>query len=161
MYKRQLSENLNPATKTHLVTYFGNIEDNIDLISSASFESIHLDLITDDSNLENLQSINCKNISLGIVSGRNIWRLNWEKTLERISSLPLEGFETIYLGPSTSLQHLPYSIELEKKIDEELLSWLAFAKEKISELALLANHLSNQSVSEEICLLYTSPSPRD
>ena len=85
-----------------------------------------------------------------IISGRNIWRLNWEKTLGKIDSLPLKDFETIYLGPSTSLQHLPYSIELEKKIDDELLSWLAFAKEKISELALLANHLSNQSVSEEI-----------
>ena len=146
----KLSGNLNPATKTHLVTYFGNIEDNIDLISSASFESIHLDLITDDSNLENIKNVNCKNISLGVISGRNIWKLNWEKTIKKISSLPLEGFETIYLGPSTSLQHLPYSIELEKKIDEELLSWLAFAKEKISELALLANHLSNNSVSEAI-----------
>ena len=146
----KLSGNLNPVTKTHLVTYFGNIEDNIDLISSASFESIHLDLITDDSNLENIKNVNCKNISLGVISGRNIWKLNWEKTIKKISSLPLEGFETIYLGPSTSLQHLPYSIELEKKIDEELLSWLAFAKEKISELALLANHLSNNSVSEAI-----------
>ena len=106
----KISENLNPATKTHLVTYFGNIEDNIDLISSASFESVHLDLITDDSNLENIKNVNCKNISLGVISGRNIWKLNWVKTLERISSLPLESFETIYLGPSTSLQHLPYSI---------------------------------------------------
>jgi 5-methyltetrahydropteroyltriglutamate--homocysteine methyltransferase len=146
----KLSGNLNPATKTHLVTYFGNIENNIDLISTASFDSVHLDLITDDSNLENLKNINCKNISLGVISGRNIWRLNWEKTLERIDSLPLKDFETIYLGPSTSLQHLPYSIELEKKIDDELLSWLAFAKEKISELALLANHFSNQSSEEEI-----------
>ncbi len=146
----KLSGNLNPATKTHLVTYFGNIEDNIDLISSASFESVHLDLITDDSNLENIKNVNCKNISLGIISGRNIWRLNWEKTLGKINSLPLKDFETIYLGPSTSLQHLPYSIELEKKIDDELLSWLAFAKEKISELALLANHFSDQSSDEEI-----------
>ena len=146
----KISENLNPATKTHLVTYFGNIEDNIDLISSASFDSVHLDLITDDSNLENIKNVNCKNISLGIISGRNIWRLNWEKTLRKIDSLPLKDFETIYLGPSTSLQHLPYSIELEKKIDDELLSWLAFAKEKISELALLANHFSDQSSEEEI-----------
>ena len=146
----KLSENLNPATKTHLVTYFGNIEDNIDLISSASFESVHLDLITDDSNLENIKNVNCKNISLGIISGRNIWRLNWEKTLERIDSLPLKDFEAIYLGPSTSLQHLPYSVELEKKIDDELLSWLAFAKEKISELALLTIYLSNQTLSKEI-----------
>ncbi len=146
----KLSGTLNSATKTHLVTYFGNIEDNIDLISSASFESVHLDLITDDSNFKNIKNVKCKNISLGIISGRNIWKLNWENTLERINSLPLEGFETIYLGPSTSLQHLPYSIELEKKIDDELLSWLAFAKEKISELALLTIYLSNQTLSKEI-----------
>ncbi len=146
----ELSASLNSATKTHLVTYFGNIENNIDLISSVTFESVHLDLITDDSNLENIKNVNCKNISLGIISGRNIWRLNWEKTIEKIGSLPLESFETIYVGPSTSLQHLPYSTELEKKIDDELLSWLAFAKEKISELSILANHLSNQSVDKEI-----------
>ena len=105
-------------------------------------------MITDDSNLENIENVNCKNISLGIISGRNIWRLNWEKTLERIDSLPLKDFEAIYLGPSTSLQHLPYSIDLEKKIDDELLSWLAFAKEKISELALLSNHFSDQTSDE-------------
>ena len=93
---------------------------------------------------------------MGIISGRNIWRLNWEKTIEKIGSLPLEGFETIYLGPSTSLQHLPYSTDLEKKIDDELLSWLAFAKEKISELSLLANHLSNQSVDKEIEIIKAS-----
>ncbi len=146
----ELSEILNAETKTHLVTYFGNIENNIDLISSAFFESVHLDLITDDSNLENIKKIKSKNISLGIISGRNIWRINWKKTSELIGSLPLKGFETVYIGPSTSLQHLPYSIELERKIDSELLSWLAFAKEKIKELSLLANHLSNQSITEEI-----------
>ena len=133
-----------------MVTYFGNIENNIDLISSAFFESVHLDLITDDSNLENIKKIKSKNISLGIISGRNVWRINWKKTSELIGSLPLKGFETVYIGPSTSLQHLPYSIELERKIDNELLSWLAFAKEKIKELSLLANHLSNQSITEEI-----------
>ena len=149
----ELNENLKAITKIHLVTYFGNVEGNIDLISSTSFESVHLDIITDESNIENIKTIKSKNISLGIISGRNIWRLNWEKTLEGIVSLPIENFETVYLGPSTSLQHLPYSIELEKKIDDELLSWLAFAKEKIKELSLLANYLSNESLNDEIKII--------
>ena len=149
----ELNENLKAITKIHLVTYFGNVEGNIDLISSTSFESVHLDIITDESNIENIKTIKSKNISLGIISGRNIWRLNWEKTLEGIVSLPIENFETVYLGPSTSLQHLHYSIELEKKIDDELLSWLAFAKEKIKELSLLANYLSNESLNDEIKII--------
>ena len=149
----EIFENLGAKTKIHLVTYFGNVEGNIDLISSASFESVHLDIITDESNIENIKSIKSKNISLGIISGRNIWRLNWEKTIEGIVSLPVENFETVYLGPSTSLQHLPYSIELEKKIDDELLSWLAFAKEKIKELSLLANYLSNESLNDDIKII--------
>ena len=149
----ELNENLKANTKIHLVTYFGNVEGNIDLISSTSFESVHLDIITDESNIENIKSITSKNISLGIISGRNIWRLNWEKTIEGIVSLPVENFETVYLGPSTSLQHLPYSTELEKKIDDELLSWLAFAKEKIKELSLLANYLSNESLNDEIKII--------
>ena len=149
----ELTENLKANTKIHLVTYFGNVEGNIDLISSTSFESVHLDIITDESNIENIKSITSKNISLGIISGRNIWRLNWEKTIEGIVSLPVENFETVYLGPSTSLQHLPYSIELEKKIDDELLSWLAFAKEKIKELSLLANYLSNESLNDDIKII--------
>ena len=149
----ELNENLKANTKIHLVTYFGNVEENIDLISSTSFESVHLDIITDESNIENIKSITSKNISLGIISGRNIWRLNWEKTIEGIVSLPVENFETVYLGPSTSLQHLPYSIELEKKIDDELLSWLAFAKEKIKELSLLANYLSNESLNDDIKII--------
>ncbi len=150
IFYSDLHEKINAKTKIHLVTYFGNIEENIDLISSASFESVHLDLVSDASNAENIKKIKSKKISLGIISGRNIWKLNWEKTLNAIDSLNLDGFEFVYIGPSTSLQHLPYSIELEKKIDNELLSWLAFAKEKIKELALLANYLSDQSSNSEI-----------
>ncbi len=146
----ELPNSIDAKTKIHLVTYFGNIKENIDLIGSASFESVHLDLISDETNVENIQKIKSQKISLGIISGRNIWKLNWENTIEAIDSLPLNGFEAVYVGPSTSLQHLPYSIELEKKIDDELLSWLAFAKEKIKELALLTNYLSDQTSNAEI-----------
>ena len=146
----ELPNSIDAKTKIHLVTYFGNIKENIDLIGSASFESVHLDLISDETNVENIKKIKSQKISLGIISGRNIWKLNWENTIEAIDSLPLNGFEAVYVGPSTSLQHLPYSIELEKKIDDELLSWLAFAKEKIKELALLTNYLSDQTSNAEI-----------
>ena len=42
------------------------------------------------------------------------------------------------LAPSSSLLHVPIDLALETALDPELVSWLAFATQKIDELALLA-----------------------
>jgi 5-methyltetrahydropteroyltriglutamate--homocysteine methyltransferase len=75
---------------------------------------------------------------LGVVSGRNIWRNDYQRSLETIrqfvSSL---GPDRVWLAPSYSLLHVPFSLRFEQNLNPEIKSWLAFAEEKLVELAEL------------------------
>jgi len=45
------------------------------------------------------------------------------------------GTERVWLAPSCSLLHVPFSLGFEQKLNPEIKSWLAFAEEKLIELA--------------------------
>jgi 5-methyltetrahydropteroyltriglutamate--homocysteine methyltransferase len=55
-----------------------------------------------------------------------------EKAVSRL------GSDRVLIGPSCSLLHTPVDLELEVALDDELRGWLAFAKQKVQEIALLA-----------------------
>ncbi|PTQ53252.1 MAG: 5-methyltetrahydropteroyltriglutamate--homocysteine methyltransferase [Brockia lithotrophica] len=80
-----------------------------------------------------------KVLGVGLVNGRNVWRTplgeraEWLKGLTRYVSP-----ERLILQPSTSLLFVPHTVKLEKKLSPELIQVLAFAEEKLDELALLA-----------------------
>ncbi len=48
------------------------------------------------------------------------------------------GSENLWVAPSCSLLHTPFDLDLETKLDPELQSWLAFAKQKLQEVVALA-----------------------
>ncbi len=47
------------------------------------------------------------------------------------------GEERVWIAPSCSLLHVPFSLRYEQKLNPEIKSWLAFAEEKLIELAEL------------------------
>lgn len=132
-----------PKTHFILTTYFGEIGDNIDLALSLPMDTLHIDLVRGAAQLEEiLQKISeNKNLSLGLVDGRNIWVNNFEnskKIIEKVQN-HLEN-ERIFIASSCSLLHSPCNLELEndeKVLTSEIKQWLAFAKQKLSEASLL------------------------
>ncbi len=48
------------------------------------------------------------------------------------------GVDRVLIAPSCSLLHVPYDLEIEAKLDAELKSWLAFGRQKLEEVAVLA-----------------------
>ena len=80
-------------------------------------------------------------MSLGLIDGRNIWRADLEAAHKLAHhALARMGNDRLILSTSCSLLHVPYSLELESGLDDELKSWLAFAQEKLGEIeALIAN----------------------
>ena len=50
----------------------------------------------------------------------------------------VQGIKDISVQSSVSLQHLPYNAELETALPKELQSRLAFAKQKVAEIAAAA-----------------------
>jgi 5-methyltetrahydropteroyltriglutamate--homocysteine methyltransferase len=77
-------------------------------------------------------------ISLGVIDGRNIWKTaltDAERLIERARGL--RG-EALMIAPSCSLLHVPVDLSIETKLDAELKDWLAFAVQKLDEVAALA-----------------------
>jgi len=122
-----------------LATYFGGLGDNLELAAGLPVQGLHIDLVRDSGQLQEVDRRldTGKVLSLGIINGRNIWKTNFEKTLKGLESLKGSARHTYHLAPSCSLLHSPLDLEAETKLDDELKNWLAFAKQKLSELTVL------------------------
>ena len=59
----------------------------------------------------------------------------------------MQGIKDISVQSSVSLQHLPYNAELETALPKELQSRLAFAKQKVAEIAAATKATASSGVS--------------
>lgn len=78
----------------------------------------------------------------GVVDGRNIWRGDLSQAWDRLDALHALGAAAVAAGTSTSLQHVPHDVEIETSLDERLRNWLAFADQKVAQVAALAQGLA-------------------
>jgi 5-methyltetrahydropteroyltriglutamate--homocysteine methyltransferase len=128
--------------KLMLTTYFGGLGDNLDLVADLPVHGLHLDLVRDPGQLEPVLAKLQPHVllSLGVIDGRNIWRANLPDLYWRLKQLA--GTRDLVLAPSCSLLHVPVDLALETSLDPEVTQWLAFAVQKIEELAALAKALN-------------------
>ena len=136
-----------PDLKILLATYFGALEENLYLAASLPVAALHIDLTRAEENLHNIltdqQFVNSsKMLSLGVVDGRNIWKNDYKKSLDFIGqAIASLGEHRILVAPSSSLLHSPHDLDLEKNekaLTPEIKNWMAFAKQKLSEVSTLA-----------------------
>ncbi len=123
-----------------LATYFGALGDNLAVVNQLPVQGLHIDLCSNPEQLPHvLENVAPdKIVSLGVVNGRNIWHTNLEKTLATVETAKAQLGKKLWIGSSCSLLHSPVDLEHETQLDDELKSWLAFAKQKTTEIALLA-----------------------
>jgi 5-methyltetrahydropteroyltriglutamate--homocysteine methyltransferase len=136
-----------PELKLLLATYFGDLRDNLKTAVQLPVNAIHFDAVRAPHELERLlkELPTDKQLSLGVVDGRNIWRNDFERSLNLLrQAVKVIGDERLLVSPSCSLLHSPVSLKHETKLDAELKSWLAFAEEKLSEIGLLAKLVNQQ-----------------
>ncbi|HMI18701.1 MAG TPA: 5-methyltetrahydropteroyltriglutamate--homocysteine S-methyltransferase [Sphingomonas sp.] len=128
--------------KIMLATYFGALDDNLNLALSLPVNGLHVDLVRAPEQLDPLLAKAPKDLllSLGVIDGRNIWRADLEKLLDRLA--PVAADRDLILAPSCSLLHTPVDLALESKLDPEIAQWLAFAVQKVDELATLKRALN-------------------
>lgn len=134
--------------KVLIATYFAELGENLDLAQSLAVSGLHLDLIRGRSDLDAvLESAPADlMLSLGVIDGRGIWRTDLDSTLEFLRRAAERlGYERIQIAPSCSLMHVPVDLDLETQLDPEITSWLAFAKQKLQEVKLLARALEGDS----------------
>jgi len=132
------------APRRLLTTYFGALGDNATLAAQLPVEGLHVDLVRAPQQLESLLPLlpEHRALSLGVVDGRNIWRADLDAAL---SLARRAGARATWLAPSCSLLHVPTDIELERKLPTPLRHWMAYAKQKIEELHLLAGVLGGDA----------------
>ncbi|PWK66335.1 methionine synthase (B12-independent) [Mucilaginibacter oryzae] len=141
-----------PSLKIMLATYFEQLGDNTALATSLPVDALHIDLVRAPKQLDSvLTQLQEKVIlSLGVVDGRNVWKNDFDKSLEIIKkAVGTIGAERVWIAPSCSLMHSPCDLQNETNetvLTPEIKQWLAFARQKISELVTLAK-LSDAEVS--------------
>ncbi|MFZ5975874.1 MAG: 5-methyltetrahydropteroyltriglutamate--homocysteine S-methyltransferase [Bacillota bacterium] len=125
--------------KISLQTYFGDIRDAYEEVIALGFDGIGLDFIEGKQTLELIKTHGFPKEALlfaGVVNGKNIWRNNYQKTLEMLHALtPHVRKDNIVISTSCSLLHVPYTVENEAGMDEQYKRHFAFAHEKLGELA--------------------------
>jgi 5-methyltetrahydropteroyltriglutamate--homocysteine methyltransferase len=145
---------LGSGCKLLLTTYFGRLRENLALAASLPVNGIHLDAVSAREEIEPLLAALPEDrvLSLGVLSGRNIWKADLEATLDYLEPLQQKLGERLWIAPSCSLLHVPVDLEGETKLDGEMLSWLAFAQQKLDEIRTLGSALNNgrQSVQDAL-----------
>jgi 5-methyltetrahydropteroyltriglutamate--homocysteine methyltransferase len=141
--------------KLLLASYFDGLGDNLPLAFELPVSGHHLDLVRAPEQLEAaLHRTRPEQVlELGVVDGRNVWRTDLSARLGELErAAEVLGKERIWVASSCSLMHSPYDLEAEARLDPELRSWLAFAKQKAIEIALLARglELGRASIASEL-----------
>ena len=132
------------APKLLLATYFSPLAENLRLACQLPVAGLHVDAVRAPDELVGVADWlpSHKVLSVGIVDGRNIWRTDLDAALQKLRPVADKHQGELWLAPSCSLLHVPFSLEAETQLDAEVKSWQAFAVEKLDELRVLATALS-------------------
>lgn len=140
--------------KLLLTTYFGQLAENISIISKLPVAGIHIDAINGFNDIQILLKYLSSQqvLSIGIIDGRNIWKTDFDSLLNWLEPIAKELGERLWIAPSCSLLHVPVDLDNEKSLDNEIVTWLSFATQKLKELSIIAQALNagRESVKEEL-----------
>jgi len=126
-----------------LATYFGSVAEHRDLLLSLPVAGVHVDLVRAPDQLAAFldRSPPQKVLSLGVVDGRNVWRTDLDAALAVLRRARERLGERVWVSASCSLLHVPVDLAQETRLDREISGWLAFAAQKLDEIAALRRAL--------------------
>ncbi|KAH9006947.1 cobalamin-independent methionine synthase [Lactarius hatsudake] len=145
-YTSAYSELSTVAPKILLTTYFGRLDSNLNFVAKLPIAGLHIDLDRAPGQLDEvIAAVKPTNIilSLGLVSGRNIWKTDFQAALKLgQKAVDALGQDRVIVATSSSLLHIPVTLDSEKKLTPQQKDWLSFALEKAQEVSVLAKALS-------------------
>ena len=134
-----------------VTSYFDTLRGNADQFFGLPVDALHIDLCRGPNQAntfannaeaaldEALSKIGDKTLSIGVVDGRNIWKNDLSKSLDLIEKAVAKlGSDKVFVAASSSLLHTPVDLDSETQMDAELKSWMAYATQKIEEIAIIA-----------------------
>lgn len=123
--------------KILLTSYYGGIAHHQALVSTLPVAGLHVDLVTAPDQLAVFAHALGQDqiLSVGVVNGRNVWAAEADLIAERIGTVARDLGDRLWIGTSCSLLHSPVDLEVEATLEPALRQQLAFAKQKLLELA--------------------------
>lgn len=130
--------------KLLVATYFGPLRDNLQLACNLPVAGLHVDAVRGRDEINQVADWfpAHKILSLGVIDGRNIWKSDLSLTLDWLEPIAARLGARLWLAPSCSLLHVPVDLNNEEQLDADIRCWLAFAKQKLEELSILAKALN-------------------
>ncbi len=119
-----------------LMTYYDNVDFLPDL-SALPVAAIGLDFVRGKDNLATIVQHGFpadKTLIAGLVDGRNIWKNNIGQSVDILKTLT-QNVNDLAVSNAGPLYHAPISLTGEEKMAPELYACLAFATEKLAEVA--------------------------
>jgi 5-methyltetrahydropteroyltriglutamate--homocysteine methyltransferase len=144
-FSRAYHELRSGGLKLLLATYFGELQDNLQLACELPVDGLHIDATNGLGEIGKIIDWLpiYKVLSLGVINGRNIWKSDLNSLLDWLEPISKRLQERLWLAPSCSLLHVPVDLENETRIDPDVRAWLAFAVQKLEELQTLAGALQH------------------
>lgn len=144
--------NVSSNIKVVVATYFEHSNEATKILVNTPIWAIALDFVYGSKNFEVLEEIESSNKVLiaGVIDGRNVWKSNISKKVELLDEIAKKVSKSkILVSTSCSLLHVPFTLEYETALDNDIKSWLSFAKEKLLELKLVSKLFFNEELSLE------------
>lgn len=139
------------GVKIIVTSYFDTLRDNADAFYALPVDALHIDLCRGPNQAntaannaqqtldEALSKIGNKTLSLGVVDGRNIWKNDLSKSLDLVEKAVAQlGSDKVFVAASSSLLHTPVDLNSEDALDAKIKSWMAYATQKLEEIATIA-----------------------
>ncbi|MGF3057238.1 5-methyltetrahydropteroyltriglutamate--homocysteine S-methyltransferase [Microbacterium sp. YY-01] len=129
---------------------YAALGDNLAALAATPVEAIGLDL-SRGAVPAAVAGLEGKTLVGGVIDGRNIWRGDLAAAFDKLEQLRGLG-ANVAAGTSTSLQHVPHDVRDETALSEQLVSWLAFADQKVQQVVTLAQGLAEgrDSIAAEL-----------
>ena len=119
---------------------YGSLDDALPVLAAAPIEAIGLDLVRGHVP-DAVPGLADKVLVAGVIDGHNIWRGDLAAAFDTVAAVATLS-PHIAVSTSTSLLHLPHDVQDETSLGADLTSWLAFADQKVEQVAILARGLT-------------------
>lgn len=119
---------------------YASLGETFGTVAAAPIEAIAVDLVR-GAVPEAVPGLEGKTLVGGVIDGHNIWRGDLSAAFDSLEALRALG-APVSAATSTSLLHVPHDVQDETALDERLVSWLAFADQKVQQVVTLARGLS-------------------
>lgn len=139
-----------------LTTYFGSVEHNKETLNELPVNGLHIDLTHGEHSIQFIESIgnSKKTLSLGVISGRNIWANNLNQSVTKIKEIANLVTANLIVSSSCSLLHCPVDLDNENyaadSLNAKIRPWLAFAKQKLHEIDTICKKLNGDNSVDDI-----------